>query len=163
MSIILQAEFWVAVGFVILMGIFLKLRVPGLVAGMLDKRSAAIAKELDEATRLRTEAEVLLADYKVKTANVEAEAVKILDEAKAAAERFAVESRKQLQAQIERRAKMAKEKIAMAEAAAIAEIRGQATDAAVLAAEKLIAARLGEARSASLIADSIKALPDTLN
>lgn len=163
LSIFAEAEFWVAFGFVCVLGIFLRLHVPRLVAGMLDKRANAIVKELDDAKRLREEAEALLASYKAKTAKVDAEACKILDDAKAAAERFAEEAREQLQQQIERRAKMAKDKIAMAEAMAVAEIRNIAADAAVAAAEKLIAARIGESKAAGLIEDSIKILPKNLN
>lgn len=163
MTIFHEAEFWVAIGFLVIIGVFLKLRVPHLIAGLLDKRAQAIAKELDEAKRLREEAEQLLASYKAKTANVESEANKILADAKVSAERFAIEAREQLKAQIERRAKVAKDKIAMAEATAIAEIRGRAADAATAAAEKLIAGRIGEVRAESLIADSIKGLSDKLN
>ena len=83
--------------------------------------------------------------------------------AKAEADRFATESRAHLRAQIERRTQMAHEKIQMAEAQAMAEIRSAAADIATLAAEKLIAARLDEARAGSLIAQSIKELPDKLN
>lgn len=163
MSILLTGEFWVAVGFVCIILIFLKLRVPSLIGGMLDKRAADIAKDLDEAKRLREEAEELLESYKQKTANVDAEAAKILADAKAEAEQFTVESRAALKAQIERRAKMAQDKISMAEAQAIAEIRSLAADAAAAAAEKLISEKMSEAHAASLIAESIKILPEKLN
>lgn len=163
LEVLKEGEFWVAVGFLTVIGVFLKLKVPSMIGGLLDKRSAAIADELQKAQDLREEAQKLLEAYKAKTANVEAEAAKILEDAKAAAERFAVESRTQLQAQIERRAKMAKDKIALAEATAISEIRGAAADAAVAAAEKLISAHIAESKAAALIADSITVLPDKLN
>ena len=158
-----QPEFWIAVGFVMVIGISLKLHVPKLIAGLLDKRSAAIAKELDDARKLRLEAEKLLASYIAKTAQVDSEAAKILTDAKADAERFAAESRVQMKAQIERRAQMAKEKIAQAEAQALSEIRGLAADAAVAAAGKLILSQIDEARASALIHDSIAGLPGKLN
>ena len=71
--------------------------------------------------------------------------------------------RAQLRAQIDRRAQTAKEKIEQAETAALSEIRSLAADAATAAAEKLIAARLDEKRSASLVEASIKELPEKLN
>lgn len=163
MSILLEGEFWVAVGFVCVILILLKLHVPRTIAALLDKRAAAIASELDEAKKLREEAAQLLDSYKQKTANVDAEAAQILADAKTQAEQYAVEARAQLKAQIERRAKMAQDKIAMAEAQAVSEIRAQAADAATAAATKLITEKMTEAHAASLIKDSIKILPEKLN
>jgi F-type H+-transporting ATPase subunit b len=162
-EILSEPETWVAVGFVIVVGIFLWQRVPAFVAGMLDQRAAGIAKELDDAKRLREEAAALLAEYKRKAATAEKEAESILTEAKAEAERFAAEARAQLTAQIERRAKQAEDKIAQAETQAAAEIRALAADAAAAAAEKLIAARIDEKRAGTLIDQSIKELPAKLN
>jgi F-type H+-transporting ATPase subunit b len=163
MEILRDPEVWVALGFFIIVGIFLWQRVPAFLAGHLDQRAAAIAKELDEAKRLREEAATLLADYKRKAASAEKEAESIVTEAKAEAERFAVEARAQLTAQIERRARQAQEKIAQAEAQATAEIRALAADAATAAAEKIIAARIDEKRAGTLIEQSIKELPAKLN
>jgi len=163
MEFLKEPEIWVAVGFVVVVGIFLYKRVPAFVGAALDARAAAIAKELDDARKLLADAEALLAQYKAKAASVEKEAEAILAEAKAEAERFAAESRIQLKTQIERRAKAAEDKIAQAEAQAMAEIRGLAADAAAAAAEKLIAARLDEKRTSALIAASLKELPGKLN
>ena len=163
MEFLKETEFWGAVGFVIVVGIFLYKRLPAFIGAALDARAAAIAKELDDARKLREDAEALLAKYKAKAAAVEQEAEAILTEAKAEAERFAAESREALKTQIERRAKAAEDKIAQAEAQAMAEIRGLAADAAAAAAEKLIAARLNEKRTSDLIAQSLKELPGKLN
>jgi F-type H+-transporting ATPase subunit b len=163
MTLLRDPEFWVAVGLVAVIAIFLKLRVPKMIAKLLDERSGAISHELSEAKRLREEAAALLASYVQKTANAEAEAAAILADAKAEAERFAKETRDQLRLQIDRRAQMAKEKIRQAETAALDEIRGIAADKATAAAEKLIAARLDERRSDALVQDSIKDLPGKLN
>ena len=163
MELLHNPEFWVAVGFVAVLGVFVWKKVPALLAKLLDERAGAISKELDDAKRLREEAAAVLAGYMKKVANVESEVAAIVADAKVEAERFAKETRAQLRAQIDRRAQMAKDKIAQAETAALAEIRGLAADAAVAAAEKLIAARIDEKRGAALVAESIKELPDKLN
>ena len=163
MEFLRDPEIWVALGFVIVVGIFLWQRVPAFIAGLLDQRAATISKELDEAKRLREEAAALLADYKRKAASAEKEAQGIVTEAMAEAERFAAESRAQLTTQIERRAQQAQDKIAQSEAQATAEIRALAADAAAAAAEKLIAARMDEKRAGALIDQSIKELPAKLN
>jgi len=156
-------EFWVAVGLAVVVAIFLRLKVPGIVGRMLDDRANLISRELAEARQLREEAASLLAGYARKAAQAESEAAAILAEAKAEAERFAKETRAQLRAQIDRRALMAKEKIEQAEAAAVAEIRGLAADKAAAAAERLIAARLDQGRSDALVRDSLRDLPDKLS
>jgi F-type H+-transporting ATPase subunit b len=157
-----EPEFWVGLGLVILIAIFLYQRVPAFVTAALDSRANAIAKELDEARRLREEAAALLARFKTKAAEAEQEAAGIVTEAKEEAERFAVEARAQLVQQIERRLKQAQDKIAQAEAHALAEIRAKAADAAVDAAEKLIAQRTDAGKASALISQSLKELPAKL-
>jgi F-type H+-transporting ATPase subunit b len=163
MELLLEPELWVGVGFVIVIGLLLYVGVPKLVSGMLDARSAAIKSELDEARRLRDEAEALLQGFKQKAAGAEKEAEAIVVEARAEAERFAAASRQALKTLIERHAQAAQDKIAQAEAAALSEIRTLAADAATAAAQKLIVARLDEKRAGALIAESIKDLPTKLN
>lgn len=163
MEVLHDGEFWVAVGFVLVLLLLVWKRVPSLVGKMLDQRAAVIAAELQEAKRLHQEAMSLLADYQKRAAGAEAEARSIVEAAQAEALQFQRDARAALEIQIERRARAAQDKIAQAEAQALNEIRGLAADAAVNAAEKLISARLNESRTASLIADSIKGLGDKLN
>ena len=163
MELLQEPELWVGVGFVLVVILLLYVGVPKLVGGMLDARSAAIKVELDEARRLREEAQALLEGYRQKAAGAEKEAEAIVVEARAEAERFAAESRATLKTLIERRAQSAQDKIAQAEAAAVAEIRALAADAATAAAQKLIVARLDDKRTGALIAQSINDLPGKLN
>ena len=163
MELLRDPEFWIAVGFVMVIALLMWKGVPAMVGKMLDQRAAIISAELDEARRLRAEAAALLADYKKRAAGAEAEAQIIVADARKEAVRFSEESRAALKAQIARREAAAKDKIAQAEAAALNEIRTLAADTAVNAAQKLIAARLDETRAKSLIADSIKGLGDKLN
>lgn len=163
MELFHEAEFWVAVGFVLVIALLLWKGVPGMVAKILDQRAAVIAAELEEARRLRAEAAVLLSDYQKRAASAEAEARGIVEAATADAAQFQKDSRAALEAQIARRAAAAQEKIAQAEAAALNEIRGLAADAAIGAAQKLITARLDENRASGLITDSIKGLGEKLN
>lgn len=162
-EILHEGETWVAVGFLLVIALLLWKGVPGLVGKMLDQRAAVIAAELEEARRLRAEAAALLQDYQERAAGAEGEAMAIVAAAKAEAAQFAADSRAALKTQIERRALAAQDKIAQAEAAALNEIRGLAADAAVSAAQKLIAARMDEKRAGGLIADSIKGLGEKLN
>ncbi len=162
MNLLRDPEFWVAVGTTIFLAILVWKRVPQMMANSLDSRAAAIAREIQEAHRLRLEAEALLAQYRQKQAAAETEAQAILEEARAEAERFGTETRAAAAAQIARRVKQAQEKIAQAEAHAIADIRAAAVDAAIAAAEKLIASRLDENAAADLVKRSLAGIPDQL-
>jgi F-type H+-transporting ATPase subunit b len=158
-----NADFWEWAAFLIVVGLMLYRRVPAFVAAALDARAEGIAKELDQARHLREEAEALLIDYRQKAEHAQAEAETILVQTRAEAERFKSEAQEQLQAQLERRARQAKERIAQAEANAIAEIRAFAADAAAAAAGKIIASRLDATKGDALISGSIGELSAKLN
>lgn len=160
---IASTEFWEWLGLLVVIAIFLRHRVPAFIASALDARAAAIAKELDQAKRLRQEAETLLVDYRSKAQHAQTEAQTILAETRAEAQRLKAEAEEQLKVQLERRARLAQERIAQAEANAIAEIRALAADAAAAAASRLIAARIDEKKGDALISQSIGELSAKLN
>ncbi|MEQ1866613.1 MAG: F0F1 ATP synthase subunit B [Micropepsaceae bacterium] len=155
--------FWVAVGTVLFIALLIWRKVPGMVAKMLDERAAGIKAELDEAKRLREEAEALLKQYRAKTAGAQQEAQAIIDAAKASTERMAADARVQLQQQLERRAKMAEQKIAQAEAEAIAEVRAVATAVAANASAAVIGQRMTDAKGDELIDGAIRDLRTKLH
>ena len=134
----LEAEFWVAVAFVIFVGILIYVGVPKMLTNALDDRAKRVRAELDEARRLKEEAQKLLAEYQAKQRQADQEAVAIVEGAKAEAERIAAESKVKMEEFVARRTKMAETKIAQAEAQAVADVRAAAAEAAVAAAEKIL-------------------------
>ena len=158
-----MAEFWVAVAFGVFVLILLYYRVPKLVAKSLDDRAEAIRKELDEARRLREEAQTLLADYQKRHRNVGQEADAIVDQARREAEAFAHETRVSLKDTLERRTKQAEDKIARAETQAVDEVRAAAIDVAMAAAERILREKTAGSSGASLIDQSIRDLKGRLN
>lgn len=163
MELLKEPDFWEWVGLLVLAAAFFYKRVPAFIGATLDKRAAQISQQLSEAKTLREEAEAILVEYRDKARHAETEAANILNETKAEAARFAAESQAALQTQIERRGRIAQERIAQAEAQALAEIRAVAADAAVSAAGKLIAARLDNTGAGALIDQSIKGVAAKLN
>ena len=154
-------EYWVLVAFLIFLGMLWKAGVPGQLAKALDSRADTIRNELDDARRLREEAQTLLADYQRKHREAEGEAKVIIESAKREAEALAADTRKQLTEALERRTKQAEEKIARAEAQAIADVRATAVDGALAAATKILAGKT--AASANLIDEGIRDLRTKLN
>jgi F-type H+-transporting ATPase subunit b len=157
------AEFWVLIAFIIFFGIVFYMKVPAQVTGALDARADAIKKELDEARLLREDAQALLADYQKKSREAEEEAKGIIDQARREAESLATETEKQLAESVQRRSKMAEDRIARAEAQALAEVRGSAVEAAMKAAEKILADKVSGAKSNDLIKQSLADIKAKLN
>jgi F-type H+-transporting ATPase subunit b len=131
-------ETWVAIGFVCFLALLAYLGAHRKVVTSLDERQARIRSELDEAARLRQEAEALLAEFERKGHEAEREAEAIIAGAKTEAERHAAEAKLRMEDFVARRTKMAEAKIAQAEAQALADVRAAAADAAVAAAEKIL-------------------------
>ena len=157
-----DAEFWVAVAFVIVIaGLFYKLR--GTATTALDERAAKIKAELDEARRLRDEAQSKLAEYQRKQRDALKEAEGIVAHAKVEAERVAAQAARDLEAAIERRKRLALEKIALTETKALAEVRNLAVDLAIAALRRVLAQDLDAPRRSTLIDDAIAGLPPTLH
>ena len=163
MEFIFEPEFWVAVSFFIFLGLVLYLGVHKKIAAALDARAATIAKELAEAKRLREEAEKVLADYKRKEGDATKEAQNIISLASKEAKALAEESRRSMKEHFERRMKLAEDKIARAQAEALREVRNAAADAAVIAAQSLIAKSLTPETADKLVKQGIEALKSRLN
>ena len=135
-----EAEAWVAIAFVLFLALLVYLGAHRRVIGGIDARQARIKAELDEAVRLREEAQALLAEYERKAREAEGEAASIIAGATAEAERMAAEAKTRMEDFVVRRTKMAETKIAQAEAQALADVRAAAADTAVAAAAKILAA-----------------------
>jgi F-type H+-transporting ATPase subunit b len=150
-----DATFVALLALALFMGLLVWLKVPGMILTALDARSAAIAKELHEARRLREEAEKLLADYQAKRAAAEAEAKAIVDTAKEQAAAVAEETRKSMVAAIARREKQAEDRIASAETKASDEVRAAAAEAAIAAAERMIRERMNDDAQAGLVSEGV--------
>jgi F-type H+-transporting ATPase subunit b len=163
MEFIFEPEFWVAISFFIFVGVLLYLGVPKKVAAVLDARAAMIAKELAEAKRLREEAAKVLADYKRKQGDAVQEAQDIVNLAAKEAEILTTETRRSMKEYFERRMKLAEDKIARAEAEALREVRAKAADAAIAAAQSLIAKSLTPEVADKLVKQGIDALKSRLN
>jgi len=158
-----SAEFWVAVSFVIFCAILLYYKVPAIVAKALDERAAAIRRDLDEARRLREEAQSLLADYEKKHRNAAEEAQAIVETARREADALAAEMRANLKETLARRTRLAEEKIARAEAQAVDDVRAAAVERAIAAAERILREKASGANGAALIDQGIQGLKGRLN
>jgi F-type H+-transporting ATPase subunit b len=159
----MEAETWVAIGFFAFLALLGYLGVHRKLIQSLDERAGRIKAELDEARRLKDEAAQLLAEYQRKRQEAEGEAQEIVAGAKAEAERLAVEAKAKVEDFVARRTQMAETKIAQAEAQALADVRGAAAEAAVAAAEKILAQETKGKLAAELIAKGIDDVRKKLN
>ncbi|HEY1475711.1 MAG TPA: ATP F0F1 synthase subunit B [Pseudolabrys sp.] len=163
MALLLDAELWVALAFVVFVGGLGYIGVHRMIAKSLDERGARIKAELDEARKLKDEAAQLLADYQRKRGEAESEAQEIIAGAKADAERLAAEAKVKIEEFVARRTKMAEIKIAQAEAQAAADVRGAAAEAAVAAAAKVLSQDVKGQLANELLAKGIDDVRKKLN
>jgi F-type H+-transporting ATPase subunit b len=159
----LEAEDWVAVSFVILMGVFAYLGVHRTILKALDHRRDRIKDEIDDARRLKDEASKLVAEYRARRESAEREAQEIVSNAKAEAERIAKEATAKMEDFVARRTKSAEAKIAMAEAQALADVRAAAADAAVTAASAIMSQTVKGAIAEDLVTKGIADVRQKLN
>lgn len=154
----LEAYQWVGVAMLVFIGILIWKGVPKLLASGLDAKIAAIREQLDEAKKLRAEAEALRVEYAAKIAGAEKDAAAMIDHAKAEAEAIVKKAEADAKAVIARRERMAEEKIAAAERTAVEELRAQAAAAAAAAARSLIAGKHDADADRKLVDEAISAL-----
>lgn len=158
-----NTSFWVLLSFLIVVGAFFRFDLHKKMAAALDSRANRIADEINEARKMREEAQELLAQYQRRQREAESEAAAIIEQAKKDAKLMAVEARDKINAQMERRAKAAEEKIARAEAQALSEVRGKAADVAIAAARDIIRERMDSGAQKTFIDKSIADLRGKLN
>lgn len=159
---VMDATFWAFIGLLIFLAIVIYMKVPSFVTRTLDARIARIEADLDEAKRLREEAQALLAEYERKRKAAESEAEEIVAAAKDEAERMTAEAEAALEDMVARRTKAVEDKIAQAEAQALSEVRARSADVAVEAARLLLADQVKE-NGGALVDQSIKDVASRLN
>lgn len=157
MDLTSQASVWAFVGLVLFFVLIAYLKVPGMLTKSLDERAGRIRSELEEARRLREEAQALLVEYQKKRKEAEAEAANIVAAAEREAAALTVEAKQKTEEFVARRTQLSEQKIRQAEADAINAVRATAVDIAINAAERVIAAR-SDAASQNALFD--KALGD---
>jgi F-type H+-transporting ATPase subunit b len=156
MSLFHSPDFWVAVAFILFVAIVWRAGAFGAIASALDDRTARIRRELDDARKLREEAEALVAEYRQRRSEAENEAAAIVSAARTEAEDLTAEAEKRMQEFVARRTKLAETKIAQAEAQALADVRAAAADTAVRAAEQVLNETVKDKAADGLIANAIK-------
>lgn len=155
-------ELWVAVGLVLFLAIAIYAGAHKTAFGMLDAKAATIKFDLDEAARLRAEAEAMLADIRRQREETEAQGVAMLTQARADAERMAADAKVKLEEQIARRTALADRRIANAEREATAEVKSAAAELATQMAETVLADRVKSMKTDAAVGPAIDQLASRL-
>ena len=158
-----KAETWVGVGLLIFLGIVIFVaKAPKMVAAQLDAKRDAIQNDLDEAARIRAEAERLLAELKAERVEAEKQVRDMLASAEEQARAYEADAKARLEESLAHRQQLAERKIANAEAQAEAEVRATAVDLAARMAEQVLADRLSGAKSDPLVDRAIPLIAEKL-
>tara|TARA_B100000676_G_scaffold288164_1_gene319472 strand:+ start:7497 stop:7976 length:480 start_codon:yes stop_codon:yes gene_type:complete len=155
-------DFWVAIGFLLLIGFILK---PAwrFIKDSLDTRAKKIAESLNEAASLREEVQHLLADYQRKQRDAAREVDQMLADATNEAERLCQDETEKLMQSLQRREELAEDKISQAEADAIQEVRNRVVETSILATQRILEKQLDQKTATTLLDQSIKQLPTKLH
>jgi F-type H+-transporting ATPase subunit b len=158
-----DATFYALVGLILFLALLAYLKVPGMMTKSLDERAENIREELEEAKRLREEAQILLGEYQRKRKEAEAEAANIVAAAEREAAALTAEARQKTEEFVARRNALSEQKIRQAEADAIAAVRSAAVDLAVAAAERVIASKADGSTQDALFKDALSNVQSRLN
>jgi F-type H+-transporting ATPase subunit b len=158
-----DATFFAFVGLVLFIALIAYFKVPGMMAKSLDERAQNIRNELDEAKRLREEAQLLLGEYQRKRKEAEAEAAQIVAAAEREAAALTEEARQKTEEFVARRNALSEQKIKQAESDAIAAVRSAAVDLAIAAAENVIARKADASTQEALFKDAVGTVQTRLN
>ena len=150
-----NTDFIVLLAFILFVGVLFYFKVPKLLGGMLDKRAEAIRSELDEARKLREEAQSIFASYERRQKEVQEQADRIVESARKEAEAEAIKAREALEVTVARRLAAAEEQIASAQSSAERAVRDEAIKVAVAAARNVIASQMTAASAGKLIDSAI--------
>lgn len=159
----IDATFWAMIGLFVFIAGILYLKVPGMIGKNLDDRATAISDELNEARKLREEAQAILAEYQRKRKDAESEAQSIVDAARSEAEALSADARRKTEEFVTRRTAMAENKIAQAEAQALSDVKSAAVEMAVAAAESIVIGKVKGATADKIIKSSIAEVKAQLN
>ena len=155
--------FWVLVAFIGFVGVLVYFKVPGMVTKALDARAEKIQMDLEEADALLKEAQDLLASYQKKQRESSEESQAIQARAHKEAERILENGRLRLEESLQRREKLAMDRITQAEVSALAEIQALTVDIALNATSELLATNVSDDKANAMLNDAIKELPDRLS
>lgn len=155
-------SFWVGVAFFIfIIGAFKPAKKA--ILGALDAKIEEIKGQVEEASKLRDEAQALLAEYERKQQQASQHAEDMVDAARKEAEESRTRAEAELNASLERQRKLAMERIAMAEEKALQEVRAAAAEMAIAATEKLVAEKVAGADGDKLVDKAIADLAGKLH
>lgn len=159
----LDSSFWALVGLFLFFAVLYRFKVHELVIGALDGRGDRIRSELEEARRLREEAQQLLAEYQRKRKEAESEAEAIVEAAKSEAGQIAAEAKARTEEYVTRRTTLAEQKIAQAEIDAVNAVRASAVDVSIAAAETLIGDKMTARARSQLFKASLEQVETHMN
>lgn len=156
-----ETDVWIAVAFFLFLLVAMKYVLPPITKG-LDARGAKIRDQLEQANRLKAEAEALLDQYKAEQAKKLAEAESILEAARRDAENIRTRAADDLKQSLARRTAQAEEKIARAEADAVAALRRQMVEAATESARAMLIEKVTSEAADPALARAFRAIETQL-
>ncbi len=134
----IDATFWVAVSFLIFVGLIIYLKVPQKIDSALTENIKKIKDELDNAEKLKDEAKNILSEYETKVSKSKDEIANMLNEAKNLSDKNIIKINEEFYKTIDNRKKSAEEKIKQMKLQALKDVKNSAVEIAIKSVEKII-------------------------
>tara|TARA_B100001123_G_scaffold245160_1_gene274091 strand:- start:181 stop:678 length:498 start_codon:yes stop_codon:yes gene_type:complete len=134
----IDATFWVAVSFLIFVGLLFYLKVPQKIGQSLDESIKKIKEEIDNAEKLKDEAKNILSEYESKVSKSKQEIKNLIQKAEKQAESNIIKTNEEFHNIVENRKKAAEEKIKQMKTQAIKDVKNSSVDIAIRSVEKII-------------------------
>ena len=134
----IDATFWVAVSFVIFVGLLFYLKVPQKIDNAMKESIKKIKESLENAERLKDEAKSILSEYESKVSGSKREINNLINDAKKEAEKNVIKANEDFHIIAENRKKSAEEKIKQMKMQAIKDVKNSSLDIAIRSVEKII-------------------------
>ena len=135
---IIDATFWVAISFLIFMGVLVYFKIPQKIDLLLTEKIKETKNELDEAERLKDEAKTLLSDYENKLNQANDETINIIKQAKKESEKKVIESTEKFYQLIDNKKKLLNQKINQMKEDAIKEVKNTSVKISIKTVEEII-------------------------
>lgn len=155
--------FWVAIAFVVFIGVLLKYRIHKMIGNALDARAERIRNEIDEARTLKEEAQSILARYQREHRDAKKTADAMVEQVRTEADMMARDAQEALKATMKRQEKALEDRISQLEANAVKEVRAEAVDVAIKAAEDILGRELKGKNQKQLTENSVASVKKSLH
>jgi len=153
---IIDATFWVAISFIIFLGVLIYFKIPQKVIFILNENINSIKHEIGNAEALKEESKDILSEYERKIGNAKNEIKQMIDAATEDADRNVLKTNEDFYIQIENRKKNTEDRIKQMKNQALKDIKNASVRISIQAVEDLLKKSLDKSKLNKIFTSSVE-------